>query len=346
MLFEDRFEAGRLLATRLRQFSGRHDVVVLALPRGGVPVGYEVAQALHAPLDVFVVRKLGTPGQEELAMGALAPGGITVLNREVIQALEIPQQIIDAAVGREQSELERREREYREGRPAADVKGRTVIVVDDGLATGSSMRVAARALRKEEARKIVVAVPVAARSTCEEFQGEVDELICAATPEPFWAVGQWYRNFSQTTDDEVRELLARAARHRLRVTDEARRQVDDDVAHFPAFGFAAFAHFEFEVDGEGSRVRSRLGDERSITVECSHARGAWHQTEVGLGRRRNQQGGDQHREGNEITADHLAPPRLRLAARLFACWINGHRHFQACLSIIPDVGMYLPGCAL
>ena len=211
MLFEDRFEAGRVLASKLGQFSGRHDVVVLALPRGGVPVGYEVAHALHAPLDVLVVRKLGTPGQEELAMGALAPGGITVLNREVIQALEIPQQIIDAAVGREQSELERREREYREGRPAADVKGRAVIVVDDGVATGSSMRVAARALRKQGAREIVVAVPVAARSTCEEFQGEVDDLICVATPEPFWAVGQWYRNFSQTTDDEVRELLARAA---------------------------------------------------------------------------------------------------------------------------------------
>jgi predicted phosphoribosyltransferase len=215
MLFKDRFEAGRVLASKLRKFSGRHDVVVLALPRGGVPVGYEVAQALRAPLDVFVVRKLGTPGQEELAMGALAPGGVTVLNREVIQALEIPQQIIDAAVGREQPELERREREYREGRPAADVKGRVVILVDDGVATGSSMRVAARALRKQGAMEIVVAVPVAARSTCEEFQGEVDQLICAATPEPFWAVGQWYRNFSQTTDDEVRELLARAAARSL-----------------------------------------------------------------------------------------------------------------------------------
>ena len=138
MLFQDRFEAGRVLASKLQKFSGRQDVVVLALPRGGVPVGYEVAQALRAPLDVFLVRKLGTPGQEELAMGALAPGGVTVLNREVIQALEIPQQIIDAAVGREQAELERREREYREGRPAADVKGRAVIVVDDGVATGSN----------------------------------------------------------------------------------------------------------------------------------------------------------------------------------------------------------------
>jgi len=211
MLFEDRFEAGRLLASKLEEFTNRNDVVVLALPRGGVPVGYVVAQALHAPLDVFVVRKLGTPGQEELAMGALASGGITVLNRKVIQALGIPQQTIDAVVAREQPELERREHEYRNGRPAVDVQGRTVILVDDGLATGSSMRVAAKALRKKSAAKIVVAVPVASPSTCAEFETEVDKVICATTPEPFWAVGQWYRNFSQTSDEEVRELLARVA---------------------------------------------------------------------------------------------------------------------------------------
>ena len=211
MLFEDRFEAGRLLASKLEEFTNRNDVVVLALPRGGVPVGYVVAQALHAPLDVFVVRKLGTPGQEELAMGALASGGITVLNREVIQALGIPQQTIDAVVAREQPELERREHEYRDGRSAADVQGRAVILVDDGLATGSSMRVAAKALRKKSAAKIVVAVPVASPSTCAEFESEVDKVICATTPEPFWAVGQWYRNFSQTSDEEVRELLARVA---------------------------------------------------------------------------------------------------------------------------------------
>jgi len=211
MLFEDRFQAGRLLASKLGEFSRRNDVVVLALPRGGVPVGYEVAEALHAPLDVFVVRKLGTPGQEELAMGALASGGVTVLNREVIQALGIPQETIDAVVAREQPELERREREYRDGRPAVDVQGRTVILVDDGLATGSSMRVAAKALRKESAAEIVVAVPVASPSTCAEFETEVDKIVCATTPEPFWAVGQWYRDFSQTTDEEVRELLARAA---------------------------------------------------------------------------------------------------------------------------------------
>src|SRR5919201_4152802 len=170
MLFRDRFEAGRVLVSKLGEFSGRNDVVVVALPRGGVPVGYEVAQALRAPLDVFVVRKLGTPGQEELAMGALAPGGVTVLNREVIQALGIPQQTIDAVIAREQRELERREREYRDGRPAANVSGRTAILVDDGLATGSSMRVAAKALRTEGAAEIIVAVPVAAQAICEEFQ--------------------------------------------------------------------------------------------------------------------------------------------------------------------------------
>ena len=195
----------------MKEFLERNDVVVLALPRGGVPVGYEVAHALHAPLDVFVVRKLGTPGQEELAMGALASGGITVLNREVIQALGIPQQTIEAVIAREQPELERREREYRNGRPAAEVGGRTVILVDDGLATGSSMRVAAKALKKKSAAQIVVAVPVASPSTCAEFEAEVDKVICATTPEPFWAVGQWYRNFSQTTDKEVRELLRSSA---------------------------------------------------------------------------------------------------------------------------------------
>ena len=211
MLFQDRFEAGRVLASKLGEFSGRNDVVVLALPRGGVPVGYEVARALRAPLDVFVVRKLGTPGQEELAMGALASGGITVLNREVIQALGIPQQTIDAAVTREERELARREREYRDGRPAASIRGHVAILVDDGLATGSSMRVAAKALRKEAAAQIVVAVPVASPSTCADFETVVDKVVCATTPEPFRTVGQWYRDFSQTTDEEVRDLLARAA---------------------------------------------------------------------------------------------------------------------------------------
>jgi putative phosphoribosyl transferase len=193
--FVDRFEGGRVLASRLEEFSGRNDVVVLAVPRGGVPVGDEVAQALHTPLDVFVVRKLGTPGQEELAMGALASGGITVLNRDVIQALGIPHQIIDAGVAREQPELERREREYRDRRPPFELKGRTAILVDDGLATGSSMRVAAKTLRQTSAAQIVVAVPVAAPSACAELEAEVDRIVCAFTPEPFRAVGQWYRDF-------------------------------------------------------------------------------------------------------------------------------------------------------
>jgi putative phosphoribosyl transferase len=211
MLFTDRFEAGRLLASRLTEFANRNDVVVLALPRGGVPVGYEAAKALRAPLDVFVVRKLGVPGQEELAMGALASGGITVLNRNVVQAFRISQATVDAVASREANELQRREREYRDGRPAVEVREWTVILVDDGLATGSSMRVAATALRKKSPSQIVVAVPVAAPSTCAEFEIEVDKVICAVTPEPFWAVGQWYRDFSQTSDEEVRELLRRAA---------------------------------------------------------------------------------------------------------------------------------------
>lgn len=211
MLFKDRFEAGRVLASKLTHFANRPDVVVLALPRGGVPIGFEVAKALNAPLDVFVVRKLGVPGYEELAMGAIASGGIRVLNEDLIRTLGIPQQVIDSMIEREQQELERRDREYREGRPPLDVRGRTVILVDDGLATGSSMRVAVRALRQKQPAQIVVAVPVASASTCSEFRSEVDEVICGVTPEPFWAVGQWYRDFSQTSDEEVRELLRQAA---------------------------------------------------------------------------------------------------------------------------------------
>ena len=211
MLFQDRFEAGRVLASLLADLRERTDVVVLALPRGGVPVGYEVASALAAPLDVFVVRKLGVPGQEELAMGALGSGGVTVLNRRVVQALGLTQSEIDAAVRREERELERREQEYRDGRPQFDVDGRTTILVDDGLATGSSMRVAVTALCQKSPAQIVVAVPVASPETCSEFEGEVDRVVSATTPEPFLAVGQWYRDFSQTTDEEVRKLLRRSA---------------------------------------------------------------------------------------------------------------------------------------
>jgi predicted phosphoribosyltransferase len=211
MLFRDRFEAGRLLASQLADLANRPDVVVLALPRGGVPVGFEVARELNEPLDVFLVRKLGTPGQEELAMGAIASGGVRVLNREVVAALGISEQEIEAVARHEQRELERREHEYRGDRGPLDVRGRIAILVDDGLATGSSMRAAARALRQRRPAQIVVAVPVAARATCQDFEQEVDRVVCAFTPEPFFAVGQWYKQFSQTTDEEVRNLLKRAA---------------------------------------------------------------------------------------------------------------------------------------
>jgi len=211
MLFRDRREAGRVLAEKLATYANRPDVLVLALPRGGVPVAYEVAQALRAPLDVFLVRKLGLPGQEELAMGAIASGGTRVLNEEVVSKLNVPQEVIDTVAVEEQHELRRRERDYRDDRPFPNVHGRTIILVDDGLATGSSMRAAVAALRQQGPARIVVAVPVGAPETCAELQNEADEAVCAQTPQPFYAVGAWYDNFSQTTDEEVRELLARAA---------------------------------------------------------------------------------------------------------------------------------------
>jgi putative phosphoribosyl transferase len=206
--FKDRQEAGQLLANELaRRLGDRDDVVVLALPRGGVPVGYEIAQRLGAPLDVFVVRKLGVPGHEELAMGAIASGGVRVLNDDVVRYLRLPERAIDAVAEREEQELKRREQSYRGSRPPLDVKDRTVIIVDDGLATGSTMRAACAALRKLDPREIIVAVPVAARDTCRDFEQEVDQVVCLRTPEPFQAVGLWYYDFSQTTDDEVQQLL-------------------------------------------------------------------------------------------------------------------------------------------
>ena len=211
MRFRDRKEAGEQLAARLAVYRDMPDVLVLALPRGGVPVGYEVARALGAPLDVFIVRKLGVPGHEELAMGAIASGGVRVLNRDVLDYMPISQKLIDTVAQREQQELERREREYRGARPPLDVKDKTVVVVDDGLATGSTMRAAVEALRRMEPRRIVVAVPVAAESTCNDFRAEgiADDVVCLRTPEPFQAVGLWYSDFTQTSDDEVQELLAR-----------------------------------------------------------------------------------------------------------------------------------------
>jgi len=208
MRFRDRTEAGQLLGHELsRRFDSRDDLLVLGLPRGGVPVAAEVARSLDAPLDVFIVRKLGVPGHEELAMGAIASGGVRILNSDVLGYLPVPQQAIDEVAAREQAELERRERSYRGSRPPLDVRGKTVIVVDDGLATGSTMRAAVTALRKMEPRSIIVAVPVAARQTCHEFRDEDIELVCLRTPEPFQAVGLWYDDFSQTTDQEVQAIL-------------------------------------------------------------------------------------------------------------------------------------------
>ncbi|HWN19479.1 MAG TPA: phosphoribosyltransferase [Gemmatimonadales bacterium] len=209
-LFRDRADAGRRLAARLKQYAGKPDVLVLALPRGGVPVAYEVAKALPAPMDVFIVRKLGVPGQEELAMGAVATGGVRVLNHQVVNALGIPDYVIEAAVKWETDELKRREQLYRGDRPPPNVRGKTVILADDGLATGSTMLAAVRALREQGPARIVVAVPVASPDTCEMLKAYVDEVVCAATPEPFYAVGFWYQDFEQTTDEEVRELLSLA----------------------------------------------------------------------------------------------------------------------------------------
>lgn len=210
--FGDRHDAGKRLAAELSEYADQDDVLVLALPRGGVPVAYEVAEALNAPLDVFLVRKLGVPGHKELAMGAIASGGVRVLNEEVVRLAGVDEQTIARIAAEEQRELERREREYRDDRPLLNVAGRTVILVDDGLATGSTMRAAALALQEQNPERLVIAVPVAAPETYEEFRQDVDEIVCAITPEPFYAVGLWYEDFSQTTDEEVRALLARAAR--------------------------------------------------------------------------------------------------------------------------------------
>jgi predicted phosphoribosyltransferase len=204
-----------LLAELLAEYAGRSDVLVLALPCGGVPVGYEVAKALGAPLDVFVVRKLGVPGHEELAMGAIASGGVSVFNIDVVRALRIPRQVIEAVAANELRELHRRERTFRGERPMPEVQGWTVILVDDGLATGSTMRAAVAALRRLKPGEIIVAVPTASPSTCEEFRHEADACVCEITPEPFYAVGLWYEDFSQTTDEEVRELLERAGSERM-----------------------------------------------------------------------------------------------------------------------------------
>jgi predicted phosphoribosyltransferase len=207
--FRNRTDAGRQLAEKLTAYANRPEILVLALPRGGVPVAFEVARALGVPLDVFLVRKLGVPGYEELAIGAVATGGVRVLNNEIVRGLGISEHEIDAVVARELQELARRDRLYRGDRQPPDVGGRTVILVDDGLATGATMRAAVQALREQQPARIVAAVPTASPDTCQVLKTEADDVICAMTPEPFFAVSHWYGDFTQTTDDEVRELLAR-----------------------------------------------------------------------------------------------------------------------------------------
>jgi len=208
--FANRHQAGRVLAERLRAYAGRDDVLVLGLPRGGVPVAYEVARSLGAALDVFVVRKLGVPQQPELAMGAIASGGVRVLNEDVVRWYRIPAGIIEAVARDEERELVRRERTYRNGRPAVPIEGKVVVLVDDGLATGSTMRAAIAAVRRLKPSRVIVAVPVGARETCEELAALADDVVCARIPVAFSAVGLWYADFAQTTDDEVTELLQHA----------------------------------------------------------------------------------------------------------------------------------------
>ena len=207
--FRDRAEAGELLAAKLTAYRDRDDVVVLALPRGGVPVAREVARALGVPFDVYVVRKLGVPGHEELAMGAIATGGVRQVNRDVVDALGIPASVIDAVAAREQVELERREQDYRGDRGPLALTNKTVILVDDGLATGSTMRAAVMAVRQQQPARVIVAVPVGAASSCADLATEADDVVCVRTPDPFVAVGLWYRDFTPTTDHEVRTLLGK-----------------------------------------------------------------------------------------------------------------------------------------
>jgi erythromycin esterase-like protein/predicted phosphoribosyltransferase len=257
-LFRDRREAGRVLAGLLDEYRGRDDVVVLALPRGGVPVAYEVATALGVPLDVFLVRKLGVPGHEELAMGAIASGGVVVLNDDIVRGLGIPPETIEAVAEQEGRELQRREQAYREGRPTPDIAGKTVVLVDDGLATGASMRAAVQALRRMNPAKIVVAVPAAPEATSQELAAVVDDVVCATTPSPFFAVGESYWDFTQTTDEEVRDLL-RASASATTGTVAAEAPVQSDVAVIraalaPVDEGAAYDDMLFDIVGDAHFV--------------------------------------------------------------------------------------------
>jgi erythromycin esterase-like protein/predicted phosphoribosyltransferase len=260
--FRDRAEAGRLLAERLGDYAGRDDLVVLALPRGGVPVAFEVARALRAPLDVYVVRKLGVPGHEELALGAIASGGTRVLNRQAVESLGIPAEWIEAIDAKERRELERRERAYRGDRPPPDVAGRTVILVDDGLATGSTMLAAIWAIRADEPAQIVVAVPVADPDVCDGLRGEADEVVCLSTPRPLHAVGVWYEDFSQTTDEEVRELLTRTDRPLPARPPEAVRPLSGEASDYDDLVERAVAA-RFVLLGEASHGTQEFYRERA-----------------------------------------------------------------------------------
>ena len=226
-VFRDRRDAGQQLAARLQHYASRSDVVVLALPRGGVPVAFEVAQQLHAPLDVFLVRKLGVPGHEELAMGAIASGGVRVLNQDVVEELNVSDEQIDHVTAHELRELQRREHAYRDDRPPPEMRGRIVIVIDDGLATGATMRAAVAALRARQPARLVVAVPTASADVCALLRAEVDEVICLITPHPFRAVGLWYETFDQTSDAEVRAMLAQAYQmHRSWAYGDGQKEYD------------------------------------------------------------------------------------------------------------------------
>jgi len=284
MIFKDRTDAGQKLAARLARYANRGDVLVLALPRGGIPVGYEVAKVLKAPLDVFLVRKLGVPGYEELAMGAIAEGGVRVVNEELVDYLGIPDEVIEGIAAVEQRELERRARAYRDDRPPPDVKDHIVILIDDGLATGSTMRAAAAALRPQKPRRIVVAVPVSTPETCDEFRSEVDEIVCLFTPENLQGVGLWYEGFSQTSDEEVRELLKRTAKTSSAVVNLIRENLhpltgaasDYDPlikqigeARFVLIGEASHGTHEFY--RERAQITKRLIQEKGFTAVAVEA---------------------------------------------------------------------------
>jgi erythromycin esterase-like protein/predicted phosphoribosyltransferase len=280
-LFSDRHDAGRVLAQQLEQYANRQDVLLFALPRGGVPVAYEVARALNAPLDVFVVRKLGVPGHEELAMGAVATGGIAVLNGQLVQRLGIPDHVIETVMAREMQELARRERVYRGDRPPPDVQGRTVILVDDGLATGATMSAAVEALRQQKPARIVVAVPAASPDTCQEMKNRADDAVCAITPEPFLAVGRWYEDFSQTTDDEVMTLLGQSSR-------PAQNDVGDDPPEDVAV-MAELRDTSYPLAGserDYDPLMSRIGEARfALLGEASHGTDEFYRERVRITKR-------------------------------------------------------------